>query len=86
MDRTEPFRRHAVDIINSEVESDDKDSERTRLEAKYGKVYSTDECTAEFVVEGFMAPYIVCTNKQTKEKGTMEFQDRPRFYFNFRPA
>lgn len=86
MDGTEPFRRHAINIINSEVESQDKDSERTRLEALHGKVYSTDELSTEFVVESFMAPYIVCTNKQTKERGTMEFQDRPRFYFNFRPA
>ena len=85
MDETEPFRREAVAKINSQVESNDADKERARLEAKYGKVYDTKEVSAEFEIEGFMAPYIVCTSRRTKEKGTMEFQHDPRFYFNFRP-
>ena len=47
MDETEPFRREAVAKINSQVESNDADMERARLEAKYGKVYDTDEVSAE---------------------------------------
>ena len=85
-DPTEPFRREAVARINSEVEVDNEDWERVRLEAKYGKVYNTQEVQAEFEIEGFMAPYVVCTSRRTKERGTMEFQHQPRLYFNFRPA
>jgi len=86
MDKTEQFRRHAVNVINSEVESQDEDSERVRLEKKYGKVYNTKEVTAEFKIQGFMAPYVACVNRHTKEEGVLEFQDYPRFYFNFRSA
>ena len=86
MDRTEPFRRHAVNVINSEIESEDEELERKRLEAKYGKVYNSKEVGVEFEITGFMAPYAACVNRHTKEEGLLEFQDYPRFYFNFRSA
>jgi len=81
-DITEPIRRHAVAAINSEVESNDKDLERKRLEGKYGKVWSTEELTKEFTVEAFLAPYVLVLNKETMKDGVMEFQHMPRFYFN----
>ena len=84
-DKTEPFRREAVERINSLVETSDEDKERKRLEDQYGKVYNTQEVTSEFKLEAFMAPYVVCTSRRTKERGTMEFQHQPRLYFNFRP-
>ena len=86
MDKTENFRRAKVDEINSEIESNDEDLERKRLEDLYGKAYNTSELSKSFTVEGFMAPYITCIEKSTGKKGVMEFQHSPRFYFNFRPV
>ena len=83
-DPTEIPRRIMVAAINSSVESDSKDDERKRLEEEYGQVWDTSELSQDFVVEGFMAPYVVATHKGTRERGTLQFQHMPRFYFNWR--
>jgi len=57
--------------------------ERKRLEDRYGKVWNTEELSSEFTVLGFMAPYVVVQRKDTSEKGSLEFQHMPRFYFNY---
>jgi len=83
-DLTEDFRKEEVSRINSEVETDDVEVERKRLEAEYGEVWNTKELTENFDVTGFMAPYCGVKRKSDGKKGTMEFQHMPRFYFNFR--
>lgn len=85
MDETEGIRREMVGEINGAVESDDKDAERTRLEAKYGQVWNTEELGQDFAVQGFMAPFISVTRKSDGVKGAMQFQHMPRFYFDFQP-
>lgn len=60
--------------------------ERAELEAKYGKVWSTDELSAEFSVEGFMAPFVVARRKADGARGSLMFRSHPRFYFGFEPA
>ena len=72
-----------VATINGMIESNDKSAERIRLEAKHGQVWDTEELSADFTVEGFMAPFIVCVNKETGKKGTITFQHNPRFYFGW---
>lgn len=57
--------------------------ERAELEAKYGKVWSTEELTAEFAVLGFLAPFVHVERKATGERGTMMFKSHPRYYFSF---
>lgn len=82
-DDTEPIRRNRLADINSAVQSNDREAERKRLEARYGQVWNTDELSAEFEVLGFMAPYVVVRRKSDGRKGSLEFQHDPRFYFNF---
>jgi len=84
MDDTEQIRRQQVAEINSQVQSDDKASERQRLEALHGRVWDTKQLGEDFDVIGFMAPYIVATEKATGKKGSLQFQHMPRFYFNWR--
>ena len=84
MDTTEAIRKAETVIINSLVESDDKANERARLERLHGRVWDTSELTKSFEVSSFMAPYVVVTEKSSGRKGTMLFQDRPRFYFGFK--
>lgn len=78
-DRTEKRRRARLAEINTEP------ANREALEARYGTVWDTRELAAEFVIVGFMAPYVVVQRKADGVKGSLEFQHMPRFYFGFRP-
>ena len=78
MDKTESIRRKMVSEINSNP------GERAQLEEKYGKVWDTTEVEEAFEIIGFMAPYVVAREKTTGKKGSLQFQDSPRYYFNFR--
>ena len=84
MDPTEEIRREEVIRINSEVEDNDEESERKRLEEIHGQVWNTDELTRDFSVLSFAAPWVIVTRKSDGKRGCLEFQHMPRFYFNFR--
>ena len=55
-----------------------------QVKAKYGEVWDTRQLAHDFIVIGFAAPYIVVQRKSDGVKGSLEFQNLPRFYFNFR--
>ena len=76
-DPTEPIRRDRLAEINAEPGS------REALAARYGQVWDTDELSRDFVVLGFMAPFVVVRRKADGVKGSLEFRHHPRFYFNF---
>ena len=76
-DETEPIRRQRLAEVNAEPGS------REALEAKYGQVWDTGQISEDFEVLGFMAPYVVVRRRSDGVKGSLEFQHRPRFYFNF---
>lgn len=78
-DPTESIRRTRLVEINSDQNS------RAVLEAKYGQVWDTSELSTDFEVLGFMAPLVAVRRKSDGKKGSLEFQHRPRFYFNFQP-
>lgn len=73
----EDARRIRLQEINTDA------GDRARLEARYGKVWDTEELRAEFEVLGFMAPFVVVKRKSDNQKGSLEFQHHPRFYFSF---
>lgn len=79
IDRTEKRRRARLAEINAEPHS------REALEAHHGQVWDTRELAAEFVIIGFLAPYVVVQRKADGVKGSLEFQNLPRFFFNFLP-
>jgi hypothetical protein len=93
MDSQEKARADAARIdrliqINTEVvQGSTEEAERARLEAQYGKgnVMDTDEVRKNFEVEGFMAPFCVVRRLSDGQRGSLEFQHLPRFYFNFVP-
>src|ERR1017187_3339625 len=76
-DETEPIRRARLIEINAEPGS------RKALEARYGKVWDTNELAADFQVIGFLAPFVVVRRTADGLKGSLEFQHDPRFFFNF---
>lgn len=57
---------------------------RKELEEKYGRMWDTDELTDEFVVEGFLAPFVTVRRKKDGASGSMQFTHMPRFYFGFK--
>lgn len=79
MDETEMLRRKRIAEINGETNT------REALEARYGKVWSTDEMVEEFEAIGFMAPYVVVRRRSDGVKGSLEFCQSPRYYFSFSP-
>jgi hypothetical protein len=78
-DPTEAIRRERLAEINAEPGS------RQALEAQYGQVWDTDQLMESFEALGFLAPYIVVRRRSDGQKGSLEFQAAPRYYFNFVP-
>ncbi len=78
-DDTETIRRERIAEINGEP------GFRESLESRYGQVWSTDEMCRDFEPIGFIAPLIVVRRKADRVRGSLEFQNSPRFYFNFQP-
>lgn len=79
MDETETLRRQRLFEINENPNG------RAALEEKFGKVWDTDQLREEFEVIGFSAPYVVAKRLSDNQKGSLEFQHNPRFYFNWQP-
>jgi hypothetical protein len=75
----EAARRQRRDEINAQPH------DRAELAARHGEVWDTEELRRDFVVEGFLAPVVVVRRKCDGQRGSLEFQHRPRFYFGFRP-
>ena len=48
--------------------------------------YTTTELQELFTVHAFSAPYVVVTRKSDGIKGTLQFNHRPRVYFDFVPT
>ncbi len=78
-DPTESIRRQELAQINAEPGS------REDLEAKHGRVWTTDELREEFEVLGFMAPYVVVRRSSDGVRGSLKFQHSPRLYYGFEP-
>ncbi len=79
-DPTERARRERLAEINAVPGS------REALEAKYGRVWTTEELTAEFTVTAFIAPLVVVRRNSDGQVGSLEFQHGPpRLYFNWQP-
>jgi len=60
--------------------------DRATLERQYGQVWDTSELQRDFSVEGFGAPFVVVRRKSDGQRGSLQFQHQPRFYFDFTPT
>ena len=78
-DPTEVARRQRLAEINLVPGS------REALEAAHGQVWDTDQLVRDFEAVGFMAPLVVVRRRSDGVKGSLEFQNSPRFYFNWQP-
>lgn len=48
-------------------------------------VFDAIEVSRNFEILAFKAPFAIAVNKETGERGSLLFQDTPRFYFGFDP-
>jgi len=76
-DPTESIRREMLAEINAQPGS------REALEAEHGKVWNTDEMCNDFEAIGFMAPLVVVRRRSDGVKGSLFFQNSPRYYYGF---
>ncbi len=63
---------------------EEEDRVRGELEDEYGKTWTTEEATADFNFEGFMAPFATVVRKSDGARGALKFVHMPRFYYDFR--
>lgn len=77
-DPTEAGRRKRLVEINSAAAG------REELEKRHGKVWDSEELRNDFIVLGFMAPFVAVRRRSDVVGGSLEFQYEPRFYFDFK--
>lgn len=51
-----------------------------------GQTWNTEELQRDYEVLGFSAPYVVIVRKADGVKGSLQFDHRPRVYFDFTEA
>ncbi|HOC58266.1 MAG TPA: hypothetical protein PKI20_21795 [Verrucomicrobiota bacterium] len=76
-DATEGIRRKLLVQVNADP------SERAALEARHDQVWDAAELARDFVVHGFMAPFVVVRRKADGVVGSLMFQHQPRYYFDW---
>lgn len=59
---------------------------RAILENHYGQVWDTSQLQQDFEVIGFMSPFVVVRRRSDGVQGSLCFQHRPRYYFQFQQA
>ena len=60
-------------------------ADRTSKASKHGQVWDTGQLQDEFQVLGFMAPFVVARRRSDGVRGSLMFQNDPRFYYSFSP-
>lgn len=56
---------------------------KQELEIIYGEVLSTPEAVKIYEFIAFSSPFVEVRRRSDGQKGTLEFQHSPRFYFKF---
>ena len=78
-DETEATRREMTATINADPGS------RPDLETKHGQVWDTGQLQDDFQVLGFAAPFVIVRRRSDGVRGSLLFQNDPRFYYSFQP-
>ncbi len=79
IDRSERLRRARLAEIDAQPAS------REGLEERHGQVWDTRQLAQAFVVVGIALPCVVVRRKADGVVGSLLLQQRPRFYYSFRP-
>ena len=77
IDRAERLRRERLAALNAAP------ADRRTLEEQHGRVWDPGELRRDFIVLGFLAPFVTVRRGTDRALGSLEFQHHPRFYFNW---
>jgi hypothetical protein len=84
-DASEETRRRLQQAINAGAyEREELEQVAMRMGFE-GKVWDTQELSADFEVLGFLAPFVVVVRKSDSQRGSLLFQHYPRYYWGFTP-
>ncbi|NDC10676.1 MAG: hypothetical protein EBZ75_15330 [Oxalobacteraceae bacterium] len=73
-------------VIKEQIDRRGPDEIRTVLQEQYGEqVWNSEQLLDMFEVSHFEPPYVHVIRKVDGVRGTVAFNDDPRFYFAFRP-
>jgi hypothetical protein len=79
-------RQTLINVLHDQFAKLDGGELRTVLETRYGaQVWNNEELLRDFEVSHFDPPYVHVIRKTDGVKGTVAFNDNPRFYFSFQP-
>ncbi len=59
---------------------------KEELERLYGRVWSQQEIAREFIITSIVGLTVIVRRKADGVVGSLDFQNEPRLYYNFRPA
>ena len=80
-------RATLVDMFKDQFAHLDGGELRTLLADTYGnQVWNSEELLQHFEVSHFEPPYVHVISKTDGVRGTVAFNDEPRFYFSFKPT
>ena len=79
-DNTEDIRKELIEETNK------KPTEREELERVHGQVWDTKQLQEDFEVRGFLAPFVTVRRRADGKEGSLMFQHKPRYYFDFTEA
>lgn len=77
------MRKSDITSVAKALSVEGRDMERMKLEKEMGEVWDTRQLMTEFKVLSFLAPYVVVIRLSDGAKGTLRFQNMPRFYHSF---
>lgn len=80
--QTEQIRRERFAEINNSVEFQNPFTECKLLQTQWDQVWDLAQLAVGFEILGFLGPYVVVRSRCDGRKVSLEFQHRPRFYFN----
>jgi hypothetical protein len=79
-------RQTLINVIHDQFARLDSGEVRALLETQYGtQVWNNEELLQDFEISHFDPPYVHVIRKTDAVKGTVAFNDEPRFYFSFQP-
>jgi len=79
------FQSHLNESMGNGATGPPEPAQRSResLESQHGRVWDTQQLTAEFEAITFAAPLVKVRRKSNGKNGSFVVQDHPRFFFLF---
>ena len=83
-DSTEGLRKLLLEAQRQQIEAaESEEALEAQLRETYGQLWDTKQLQEDYIVQGFLAPFVVVTRKSDNQRGVLMFTHLPRFYYGF---